>query len=156
MKLANESKGGWWVVGQMVLLGAILVAPRNPGGLPEWPETIRPATTIGGAILSAAGLLVLALGGLHLGSNLTPFPRPKDDAMLVQNGVYGVVRHPIYAGILLGALGWSLLRASTPSLILSLVLALFFDQKAQREETWLEQKFPEYAEYRQRVPRRVW
>ncbi len=67
-----------------------------------------------------------------------------------------MVRHPIYAGILLGALGWSLLRASTPSLILSLVLALFFDQKAQREETWLEQKFPEYAEYRQRVPRRVW
>lgn len=36
---------------------------------------------------------------------------------------------------------------------ISLVLAVFFDAKARREETWLRQQFPEYANYQLRVRR---
>jgi protein-S-isoprenylcysteine O-methyltransferase Ste14 len=31
------------------------------------------------------------------------------------------------------------------------VLAAFLDRKAAREERWLEEKFPDYPEYRRRV-----
>lgn len=148
-------RGEAWFVGQMVLLAAIALAPRRLPGLPEWPAwTIWPGR-IGGVLLGAAGGLVALAGARTLGPNLTPFPRPRAEGALVQDGVYGVVRHPIYAGILLGALGWSLLRRSFPALLLALALALFFDRKARREEEWLVEKFPEYAEYRERVRRRV-
>ena len=73
----------------------------------------------------------------------------------MQTGIYSVVRHPIYAGIFTAALGYALLRASIPTLLQALVLGVFFDQKARFEERWLEQAFPEYAEYRQKVRGRI-
>jgi protein-S-isoprenylcysteine O-methyltransferase Ste14 len=34
------------------------------------------------------------------------------------------------------------------------LLAVLFDLKARREEAWLIERFPEYADYRARTPRR--
>ena len=148
-------RGEAWFAGQMALLAAIALAPRRLPGLPEWPAWAARPSQIAGLLLGAVGGLVALAGARTLGPNLTPFPRPRDEGALVQDGVYKLVRHPIYAGLLLGALGWSLLRRSFPALVLALVLALFFDRKARREEVWLLEKFPEYAEYRARVRRRV-
>ena len=53
--------------------------------------------------------------------------------------------------VILGALGWSLLRGSLIGLALTVGLFLFFDRKARREESWLMEKFPDYAAYRTRV-----
>ena len=62
-----------------------------------------------GAVLFVGGGILLLLGVLHLGTNLTAFPKPKEGAhALVTTGVYSIVRHPIYTGFMLGALGWSL------------------------------------------------
>ena len=151
----QPGRGEGWLAGQIVLLAAIALAPRRLPGVPDWPAWAAVPSRIAGLLLGAAGGLVALAGARTLGSNLTPFPRPRDDGALVQDGIYGVVRHPIYAGLVLGALGWSLLRRSTPGLLLALALALFFDRKARREEEWLLEKFPEYAEYRARVRRRV-
>lgn len=59
-----------------------------------------------GVLIGGAGLL-LGLAGLgSLGrKNLSPFPHPKRGATLVEDGVYAMVRHPIYGGVSLGALG---------------------------------------------------
>lgn len=152
----SNNRGGLWVAGQFALLGAILLVPRRLAGLPEWPAPLRSPLGVAGVLLGLAGGGAALAGARALGRNLTPFPRPISDGELVQNGIYGVVRHPIYTGILLGALGWSLLRASTPALLLSLVLGLFFDQKARREEVWLREQYPGYGAYAERVRRRVW
>jgi protein-S-isoprenylcysteine O-methyltransferase Ste14 len=61
------------------------------------------------------------------------------------------VRHPIYTGLVLGALGWSFFRGSWLGLLLTAVLGVFFDRKAAREELWLEEAFPEYHSYKHRV-----
>lgn len=153
---AGNNRGELWVAGQFALLAAILLAPRRLAGLPEWPEPLRSPLGIAGVLLGLAGGGVAVAGARALGRNLTPFPRPIADGELVETGIYGVVRHPIYTGILLGALGWSLLRASTPSLLLSVLLGLFFDQKARREEEWLRAQYPGYEAYAERVRRRVW
>ena len=68
---------------------------------------------------------------------------------------YTMVRHPIYSGLVVAATGYALLRTSIPSLILSLVLGVFFDQKARREERWLEARYPGYGDYRRRVRGRI-
>lgn len=155
-KPTTHDRGGIWVAGQMALLAAIVLVPRRLPGLPEWPEPLRQPAVLAGLLVGGAGGLVALAGGRALGANLTPFPRPIEDGQLVQDGIYSLVRHPIYTGILLAALGWALVRASSPALLLSLVLALFFDRKARREEAWLREQYPEYAEYAERVRRRVW
>lgn len=146
----GDGRGGAWVVAQFALLGAILCAPRRG---PRWPLALaRPARALGLASLVGGGG-VLTLGFLNLGPNLTPLPKPKDDATLVQEGLYAYLRHPIYSGVLLLSLGWALLTANTTRLLLVALLARFFEAKADREEAWLLIKFPDYAAYRGRVRR---
>lgn len=149
----DSARGGEWVMGQFVLLAAILVAPRGILGIGE--ATVTWKRFFLGLLSVASGVGLLRAGGRDLGNNLTPYPRPRRDSTLVQEGVYGVVRHPLYTGLTLCALGWSLLRGSTPALLLTVILAIFFDRKAALEETWLVQRFPEYASYRQRVAKLI-
>lgn len=151
----NRGRGEGWVAAQLVLFAAIGLAPWLLPDLAPWPAGLRlPAALAGGALL-LAGAAVGGLGALQLGSNLTIFPRPKQDGALVESGVYGLVRHPIYTGVLLGALGYALQRGSTAALLLSLGLWLFFEQKARHEENWLREQFPAYQGYMSRVPGRI-
>ena len=106
-------------------------------------------------MFGAAGV-ALALAGLHaLGRNLTPLPHPKEGATMVASGAYAIVRHPIYVGLVLAAFGWALAWRSPITLALALALFAFFDIKSRREETWLVEAFPAYAEYRRRVRKLV-
>lgn len=147
----NQGRGEGWVVAQIILIAAVVLIPPDLGGLPRLPEWCLPVGIVVGLIGGMIGLLAVR----SLGRNLTPFPKPKEDTTLIQSGIYRVVRHPIYAGLVVCVLGYSLARTSIPSLILAVVLAIFFDQKARREEQWLLAKFPEYQSYQQRVRGRI-
>lgn len=138
-------RGEGWVILQFVVGGIILLA--TPFARVEWGAAGQWA---GCALLIIGGVLVL-LGIIGLGSNLTPFPKPLAGGYLVTQGVYRVVRHPIYGGIAFGALGWSLWWGALISLALSLALFLVFDLKARREEKWLVEKYAGYPEYQKRV-----
>jgi protein-S-isoprenylcysteine O-methyltransferase Ste14 len=144
----RNTRGEWWVVGQGVLIGAVLLAPLLGERGFRWSAT-RSAL---GALVSLIGLAGVALGAIGLGErNLTPFPRPRDEGALVEGGVFSVVRHPIYSGFSLAAFGWSLMWSSLAAFIAAVVLFAFFDFKARREEAWLVEKFPRYEAYRSRV-----
>jgi protein-S-isoprenylcysteine O-methyltransferase Ste14 len=95
--------------------------------------------------------VIAALGLLGLRENLTAVPRPVEGGRLVDTGVYGLVRHPIYTGIIAAAVGWGLLAASPPALVVAIGLGIFFDLKSRREEAWLLDAYPAYAGYRRRV-----
>ena len=113
------------------------------------------AIQLAGALLTALGG-ALALAGLAaLGSALTPFPQPLAAAHLRQSGVYGWVRHPIYGGIVVASLGWSMAWLSPLGLLASAVVLLFFDRKSAFEERLLHARFPEYHAYAQRVRKLV-
>lgn len=145
-------RGEGWVVIQFVLLAAVAVS-----GLagPAWEGVARTATTVFGAVLLAAGLLLAFRGVVDLRDALTPLPHPRDGASLVDTGSYGLVRHPIYGGIIVGAAGYGLLMASPLTLAGAAVLLGFFRLKSAREELWLEARYPGYAAYRARTRRLV-
>jgi protein-S-isoprenylcysteine O-methyltransferase Ste14 len=104
-------------------------------------------------LLGGGAFAVLGIVGLR--ENLTPNPRPREGGRLVDTGIYGIVRHPIYTGVIAAAAGWSLLAASLPGLGLAVLLAVFFDTKARREEAWLAAAYPAYPAYRRRVRKLV-
>jgi protein-S-isoprenylcysteine O-methyltransferase Ste14 len=139
-------RGEGWVAVQALLILLYLWVPSIGAA---WPRPIR----LCGGLPLAAGVARLATGGAALGRQLTPLPRPAPAARLVTGGAYGPVRHPIYAGLTLAALGLALLTASPPRLVIALLLAAFFEAKARREEAWLLEHDREYAAYRARVRR---
>lgn len=145
-------RGEGWVA-----LQAPFFAIVGAAGLlgPAWDDPWRTAGLVGGAGLIALGLLVAGLGIVGLRENLTAVPRPIEGGRLVHAGVYGLVRHPIYAGILTSALGWGLATASPAALLAAVLLGCFFDLKARREEAWLVAAYPAYAAYRARVRKLV-
>ena len=108
---------------------------------------------LSGLAAIAAGGWLLLRGFVDLGESLTPMPRPRSDARLIESGVYRRLRHPIYAGLMLGGLGWAALTASLPAFLVGLLLALFLDAKARREEAWLLERYAGYADYRRRSKR---
>jgi protein-S-isoprenylcysteine O-methyltransferase Ste14 len=110
-------------------------------------------TSLVGAVLILGGGLLAVRGLLDLGRNLTPTPRPKDDAELVEHGAYARVRHPVYGGLIVGAVGWGLVSASLVTLVLAALLAVVLDLKSRREEAWLRDRYPGYAAYAGRTRR---
>ena len=99
---------------------------------------------------------VLIIKGLQdLGRNLTPLPYPRENGQLVQLGVYSLVRHPLYSGLLFAAFSWTIFQLSLSHLIATAILFIFFDTKARREEAWLTEKYPEYSDYQQRVKKLI-
>jgi protein-S-isoprenylcysteine O-methyltransferase Ste14 len=78
---------------------------------------------------------------------------PPTASELKESGAYALVRHPIYGGILLLSLAWSL--AFSPwALIPAGALAIGLAFKSRLEERWLIDRHPAYAGYRERVCRR--
>jgi protein-S-isoprenylcysteine O-methyltransferase Ste14 len=142
------ARGGWWVLAQVpVMLGAVAV-PLLLGAASFDGANLLQVT---GAVVTALGIL-LALAGLEaLGSALTPYPRPRRNARLRRSGVYGWLRHPVYGGLIVASVGWSLCWLSVPGLVVSAVALLFFDRKSAFEESFLRSRFPEYADYARRV-----
>jgi protein-S-isoprenylcysteine O-methyltransferase Ste14 len=145
-------RGEGWVAIQMVLLALTGLA----GFLgPVWTGEIRLFTVALGATLMTGGLILVVLGIRDLREAVTPLPYPRDDAELVQTGVYGLVRHPIYGGLVIGSIGWGFMTASPVALAMAVFLLAFFEMKSRREEAWLEARFPEYSTYRARTRRLI-
>ena len=145
-------RGEGWVLIQGVLL--VVIAAAGTVG-PAWAGGIRLVTSIAGGLLIAAGLALAGLGMRDLRGALTPLPYPRAETELVETGVYRLVRHPIYGGLGVAAVGWGLLSASPVALAGAGVLLVFFELKSRREEAWLEHRFAGYAAYRLRTRRLI-
>jgi len=75
---------------------------------------------------------------------------------LTTSGPYAIVRHPLYLGTMLLAVGFIvLLRIYYVGPALLVVMAIVYAGTIRKEERMLEGKFKEYADYRKKVPAMV-
>jgi protein-S-isoprenylcysteine O-methyltransferase Ste14 len=106
-----------------------------------------------GAPLVAIGAWVgLAALRMH-GRKLTPLPEPNPALGLQRTGVYAVIRHPMYTGLLLSAFGLAILAQKPLAIGAAGALTAFFNLKAREEERRLRRCYPDYADYQRATGR---
>ena len=75
---------------------------------------------------------------------------------LVTSGVYGVIRHPSYLGLLISSLGWGLAFRSWIGVLLAALLVPPLLARINAEERLLRSQFgDEYDAYRARTSRLI-
>ncbi len=123
-----------------------------PEMLPIRDNPVIPRVT--GAILFTFGLLIAMLARLELGNNWSDIEtgRVKQNHMLVNQGVYRYIRHPIYAGDLAMLLGFELCLNSW-LVIAVVIIAVPTIYKALSEEKVLAETVTGYQAYRAQTKR---
>jgi protein-S-isoprenylcysteine O-methyltransferase Ste14 len=149
------ARGEWFVVAQLVLMALVFFGPRTIGGEPVHAFPFPYACSVVGSVLMIGGGVLLVSGLVHMRHGLTPLPYPKEGAGLVETGPFAVVRHPMYSGGFLLALGWALCVQSWLTLGYVAALLVLLDVKSRREEGWLAKRFPTYTDYQRRVRRLI-
>lgn len=144
----RDTRLGWLLVtAQFVLLGALLTA--------VWDGTAVLGLRVSGGVAVVAGLAIVVAASQRLGRELRTHPAPSSGAALRVDGPYRFVRHPIYAGLLVAALGLTLAAASVVAVLAFVALLALLAFKARFEERLLAERFPGYPEYARRTPRFV-
>ena len=104
--------------------------------------------------LNVAGLSFTWWARIHLGRLWSSNVGRKADHRIVDTGPYGLVRHPIYTGIILASLGVATVRATAGAFVGVALLTYGWYVKARLEERFLREQLgaAEYDAYAQRVP----
>lgn len=74
---------------------------------------------------------------------------------VIDTGLYGIVRHPMYTATLLLFLAMPLVLGSLPSFIMFLAYPAIIVKRIRNEEEVLEKELSGYAEYKRKVTKRL-
>jgi protein-S-isoprenylcysteine O-methyltransferase Ste14 len=132
--------------------GLLALGSARTNFAPLWhlPDVVGWALTS----VCAAGLLFTWWARISLGSLWSGSVSRKVDHTVIQTGPYGLVRHPIYTGLIVAAFAQGVLISMLANLVGALLLAFGFWLKARLEERFLSQELgaEAYSEYRRRTP----
>jgi protein-S-isoprenylcysteine O-methyltransferase Ste14 len=132
-----------------LLAAAIALGPHDSGADPAATGTRQFLGYLFGMV--GAVLLGSGIAELRRARALTAVPHPRPEAELVERGAYRLVRHPIYGGLILGALGLAVITPWPGTYAAVALLAIVLDLKRRPEERWLRDRFPGYAAYQART-----
>ena len=126
---------------------SLLAFSHGPAG------SMAPMLASSGSLLAVAGAALVLGSRAELGPAWSFVPRADQETGLVTTGPYRFVRHPIYLGLALLAMGQALAFGSWPALMIVLSgIVPTFAWRARAEEELLGRTFGErYADYRRRT-----
>ncbi len=119
----------------------------------EW-YTLPKGVSIGAAIVFLIAYLLYA-EVLRENTYLSRTIEVQEDQKVIDTGLYGIVRHPMYAVTLLLFLAMPLVLGSLYSFIIFLVYPLIIVKRIKNEEMVLEKELQGYGEYKNKVTYRL-
>ena len=148
----REDTANRWVLLPILVIGLLL------GWLPAYTDR-REIGTVDGDVTRYLGLAIFLVGTVFrlapvfvLGRRFSGLVAIQAGHELVTGGLYRVIRHPSYLGLLLGLFGWDLVFRSAIGVAVSLLLIPPLVARMNSEEALLESEFGrQYADYRRRT-----
>jgi protein-S-isoprenylcysteine O-methyltransferase Ste14 len=152
----REDRGNRWVLLAFALIGLMSAY------LPALTDR-KEFWTLDGDAVRWLGVVLFAAGGalriwpvFVLGRRFSGLVAIQPGHTLVTSGVYGIIRHPSYLGLLLNSLGWALAFRSAVGVLLVACLIPPLVARIRAEEALLRSEFgAEYDTYRGRTWRLV-
>jgi protein-S-isoprenylcysteine O-methyltransferase Ste14 len=138
-----------------VILVVLLIVSALDGGRYLWSAVSLGVQMIGWVLLVVAGLIVWHV--MMTNAYLSSWARIQDDRgqVVVQEGIYRRIRHPMYLGIIVGFLGIPLVLSSWWAMIPSVVIVGLFVYRTYLEDLMLVDGLAGYAEYTEKVRYRL-
>jgi protein-S-isoprenylcysteine O-methyltransferase Ste14 len=138
-----------------ILVGAILFLPWTGqvlGEKPLWQFSSFGIYVM--ALLTLAGISFTWWARIHLGQFWSNAITHKEGHHVIDTGPYGLVRHPIYTGLIAGMLVTGIAVGTVTAIVGAVLISLGMAQKARMEEVFLSAELgvEEYGAYRRRVP----
>lgn len=138
-----------------ILAGAVLFTPWTAEVLGE-----KPLWQFGNAgiyllvAITVAGISFTWWARIHLGRFWSNAITHKEDHRVIDTGPYGLVRHPIYTGLITGMLATGIAVGTVTAIVGALLISLGMWQKARMEERFLTEELggEAYGSYCRRVP----
>jgi protein-S-isoprenylcysteine O-methyltransferase Ste14 len=138
-----------------ILFGAIFLAPQTAQLLGE-KQLYDPgnAGTYALAAVTVAGISFTWWARIHLGRYWSNAITHKEDHRIIDTGPYGMVRHPIYTGLIVAILATGVAVATVTALLGAVLICIGEWQKARMEEGFLTAELGAdvYEPYCRRVP----
>jgi protein-S-isoprenylcysteine O-methyltransferase Ste14 len=152
----REDRGNRWVIGAFGLIGLLAAY------LPAYTDR-KDFWTLDGDAIRWLGVILFILGGAWriwpvfvLGRRFSGLVAIQPQHSLVTTGVYGVIRHPSYLGLLVNSLGWALAFRSGIGVLLTALIIPPLLARIRAEERLLRTHFGrEYEEYCTRTSRLI-
>ena len=152
----REDRGNRWVIVAFALIGLL------DAYLPAYGDR-KEFWTIDGDTIRWLGVVLFAVGGalriwpvFVLGPRFSGLVAIQPEHTLVTSGVYSVIRHPSYLGLLVNSLGWGLAFRSGVGVLLTGLIILPLLARIRAEERLLRTQFgDEYDAYCARTSRLV-
>ena len=152
----REDRGNRWVIAVFALIGLV------DAYLPAWTDR-KEFLTLDGDAVRWLGVALFASGGalriwpvFVLGPRFSGLVAIQPGHTLVTTGVYGLIRHPSYLGLLVSSLGWGLAFHAGVGVLLAVALIPPLLARINAEERLLYSEFgAEYEAYRARTSRLI-
>lgn len=139
----------------ILIAGGVIfgIPSEQPGQIRLWPLMNLPAVWACIAVV-ALGCAFSWWARIYLGELWSGWITKKPGHHVVDTGPYGIVRHPIYTGILIGILGTMVAKGTLYGLIGMVIIVFGLWLKARQEEKFLREQLgaDAYDDYRRRVP----
>jgi len=152
----REDRANRWVIAAFGVIGVLAAyLPAYTDRKDFWVldgDTVRWL----GVVLFAAGGVLRIWPVFVLGHRFSGLVAIQPGHRLVTSGVYGVIRHPSYLGLLVNSLGWALAFRSIVGLLLTALLIPPLAARIRAEERLLRTQFAdEYDAYSRRTSRLI-
>jgi protein-S-isoprenylcysteine O-methyltransferase Ste14 len=152
----REDRDNRWVIAAFALIGLLAAyLPAYTDRKEFWTidgDTVRWI----GVVLFTAGSALRLWPVFVLGHRFSGLVAIQPGHTLVTHGVYGVIRHPSYLGLLIGTLGWGLAFRSGVGVLLAALMIPPLLARIGAEERLLRTEFgAEYDAYRARTSRLI-
>lgn len=112
-----------------------------------------------GVVIVAAGMFVVAYAFyaevLRENTYLSRTIRVQENQRVIDTGLYGIVRHPMYSATVLLFLSMPLVLGSLYSFLIFLVYPFLIAKRIKNEEALLEKELEGYSEYKKKVKYRM-